>query len=260
MKDVIKHHLKQLFEETFNIPVNKILFSKNKYSSQIFSGNVYYGDNKKLKYKFMTTPENDDSFTTKLVIPTDDDLYHSAYFSSLIENHTIYKKVRSCYNLNHKYKQFRLDEYDSPIVVKQTVKNNKAEVTHEFNLHIFSVNGLNSKSASEGQLDTNLALEWTDDGLINVRDSYLKQNIHYPNRRRILAFQGHGDNQMEPNENTYNFILDIIHQNFIHFVTVHQQGVLPIDDMTMEEVYKTNHVDLNYKFIADNLVRDMVLI
>lgn len=65
---------------------------------------------------------------------------------------------------------------------------------------------------------------------------------------------------MEPNENTYNFILDVIHQNFIHFIAVHQQDVLPIDDMTIEEVYKTNHVDLNYKFIAANLVRDMVSI
>lgn len=260
MKNIIKHHLKQLFEETFNITVNKILFSKNKYNSQLFAGNVYYGDNKKLKYKFTTTPINEDSFTTKLVIPPDDDLYHSAYFSGLLDNHIIYQKVRSCYNLNHKYKQFRLDEYDSPIVVKQTVKNNKAEVTHEFKLHIFSVVGLSSKTASEGQLDTNLVLEWTDDGLINVRDSYLKQNMHYPNRRRILSFQGHGDQKMERNEETYDFILDIIHQNFIHFIAYRQQADLPIDDMTIEDVYKTNHVDLNYKFIAASLVRDMVSI
>jgi len=260
MKNIIKHHLKQLFEETFNITVNNILFSKNKYNSQLFAGNVYYGDNKKLKYKFTTTPINEDSFTTKLVIPPDDDLYHSAYFSGLLDNHIIYQKVRSCYNLNHKYKQFRLDEYDSPIVVKQTVKNNKAEVTHEFKLHIFSVVGLSSKTASEGQLDTNLVLEWTDDGLINVRDSYLKQNMHYPNRRRILSFQGHGDQKMERNEETYDFILDIIHQNFIHFIAYRQQADLPIDDMTIEDVYKTNHVDLNYKFIAASLVRDMVSI
>lgn len=260
MKDIIKHHLKQLFEETFNIPVNKILFSKNKYSSQIFAGNVYYGDNKKLKYKFMTTPVNEDSFITKLVIPTDDDLYHSDYFFGLIEKHVIYQKVRSCYNLNHKYKQFRLDEYDSPIVVKQTVTNNKAELTHEFNLHIFSVIGLSSKTASEGQLDTNLVLEWSDDGLINVRDSYLKKNMHYPSRRRILDFQGHGDQKMEPNEETYDFILNIIHQNFIHFIAYRQQGVLPIDEITIEDVYKTNHVDLNYKFIAASLVCDMVSI
>ena len=260
MKNIIKHHLKQLFEDTFNVSVNKILFCKNKYNSQILTGNVYYGDNKKLKYTFTTTPVNEDSFTTQLVIPTDDDLYHSAYFSGLLNSHVIYQKVRSCYNLNHKYKQFRLDEYDSPIVVKQTVKNNKAEVTHEFKLHIFSVIGLSSKSVTEGLLDTNLVLEWTDNGLINVRDSYLKQNMHYPNQRRILAFQGHGDQKMEPNEETYNFILDIIHQNFIHFIAEHQQGTVPIDEMTIEEVYQKDHADLNYRFISDNLVREMSLI
>lgn len=260
MKDLIKNHLKTLFEETFNIPVNKILFSKNKYNPAFFAGNVYYGENKKLKYKFSTVPINEESFTTQLVIPTDDDLYQSDYFSGLIENHVIYQKVRSCYNLNHKYKQFRLDEYESPIVIKQTVKNNKAEVTHDFKLHIFSVNGLNSKSVLEGQLDTNIFLEWTDNSLINVRDSYLKQSIHYPNKRRMIAFQGHGDQKMEPNEETYNFILDIIHQNFIHFIAEHQQGTVPIDEMTIEEVYQKDHADLNYRFISDNLVREMSLI
>lgn len=260
MKNIIKNHLKQLFEETFNLPVNKILFSENKYNSQIFAGNVYYGDNKKLKYKFTTTPINEDSFITKLVIPNDDDLYQSDYFSGLIESQVIYQKVRSCYNLNHKYKQFRLDEYESPIVIKQTVKNNKVEVTHDFQLHIFSVNGLNSKSVLEGQLDTNIFLEWTDNNLINVRDPYLKQNTYYPNKRRIIAFQGHGDQNMEQNEDTYNFILDIIHQNFIHFIAYHQRGTVPIDEMTIEEVYKTDHAELNYRFIAENLVRDMSLI
>lgn len=260
MKDIIKYHLKQLFEETFNIPVNKIRFSKNKYNSKLFSGNVYYGDNKKLKYTFTTTPDSEDSFTTQLIIPTDDDLYQADYFTGLIKKNDIYRKVRSCYNLNHKYKQYRLDEYDSPIVVKQTVKNNQSSVSHEFKLHIFSINGLDSKSVLAGQLDTNLILEWTDNSLINVRDSYLKQNMHYPNMRRILDFQGHGNKEMEVNEDTYNFILDIIHQNFIHFITDNQNGTLPIDDMTIEDVYNTNHVDLNYKFIAANLVRDMVLI
>jgi len=260
VKNIIKRHLKQLFEETFNLAVNKIIFLKDKHNPELFVGNVYYGDNKKLKHKFMTTPENENEFTTTLIIPPDAALYHTDYFTSLIEKHELYGKIRSCYNLNHKYKQYRLDECESPIVIKQTVKNNTASVAHEFKLHIFSVNGLNKNSASDHRLKINLFLEWNDDSLITVRDSYLVQNVHYPHMRRILAFQGHGRKELERNEATYDFILDIIHQNFIHFIADDQNGTLPIEDMTIEEVYKTNHKELNYKFISDNLVRDMVLI
>lgn len=260
MKNLIKNHLKTLFEETFNIPVNKILFFKHKHHPKLFVGNVYYGENKKLKYQFLTVPENENSFTTTLVIPPSDELYHSAYFINLMATHEVYKRVRSCYNLNHKYKQYRFDEYDSSVIVRQTVTDNQATVVHEFSLHIFSLIGVDKKSVTENQLDTNLVLEWKDDGLIKVRDSYLRQNMHYPNMRRILSFQGHGDKEMEPNEDTYNFILDIIHQNFIHFIADHQRGVLPVDDLTIEEVYQKGHADLNYRFISDNLVRDMALI
>lgn len=259
MKDLIKKHLKTLFEETFNIPVNKIIFSKHNHP-KLFVGNVYYGENKKLKYKFLTVPENDNSFTTTLVIPPADEVYHSAYFMNLMASYDVYKRVRSCYNLNHKYKQYRFDEYDSPVIVRQTVTDNQATVAHEFSLHLFSIDGIDKKSVTENQLDTNLILDWKDDGLIRVRDSYLEQSIYSPNMRRILAFQGHGDKEMEPNEDTYNFILDVMHQNFIHFITDHQCGVLPIDDLTIEEVYQKNHAELNYRFIADNLVRDMSLI
>lgn len=260
MKNIIKNHLKQLFEETFNIPVNKILFFKDKHNPELFVGNIYYGDNKKLNYKFITTPESEDAFTTMLIVPPDDELYYSVYFSNLIEKNNLYRKVRSCYNLNHKYEQYRLDEYDSAIVVRQIVKNNQVTVTHDFRLHIFSVNGLDKNSVCESQLKTNLVLEWTDDSFITVKDSYLVQNVHYPNMRRILSFQGHGRKEMEHNEDTYNFILDIIHQNFIHFIADYQNGTLPIEAMTIEEVYKTNHTELNYRFISENLVRDMILI
>ena len=260
MKELIKKHLKNLFEDTFHVSVNKIIFSKNKHNPDDIFGNVYYGDNKKLNYKFMTTLKNEHTFTTVLAIPPDDDLYHSDYFSSLIKKNFLYNKVRNSYNLNHKYKQYRLDEADSSIIVRQTVKKDQASVTHDFKLHIFSLHGVDRKSAISGQIDTNLIIEWNDSSLISVCDEYLVPNMHYPNKPRLLNFKGYGKQEIQHSEESYNFILDIIHRNFIYFIAINELGILPIDDISIEDVYKTAYSELNSRFVADNLVRDMVLI
>ena len=60
--------------------------------------------------------------------------------------------------------------------------------------------------------------------------------------------------------NEFNCRANDILYYYIHFIADDQNGTLPIEDMTIEEVYKTNHTELNYRFISENLVRDMSLI